>query len=131
MDGSYSYEGRVEIFYQGQWGTICDDLWDIQDANVVCRQLGFTAAVSALSAGDRFPVGVGEILLDDLECSGDESSLTDCTHAGWGTDNCGHSEDAAVICSTTTLPPNVTAFPGRKYCCNKIKIKISIMLYYV
>ncbi|XP_071804947.1 uncharacterized protein [Asterias amurensis] len=111
MDGSYSYEGRVEIFYQGQWGTICDDLWDIQDANVVCRQLGFTAAVSALTAVDRFPVGVGEILLDDLECSGDESSLTDCTHAGWGTENCGHSEDAAVICSTTTLPPNVTAFP--------------------
>ena len=112
MDGRYPYEGRVEIFYLGQWGTICDDLWDIDDAAVVCRQLGFPAAESVFSATDRFPTGNGEIFLDNLECSGAEIRLIDCPHLGWGNNNCGHAEDAAVICLTTTLPPNVTAFPG-------------------
>ena len=113
MDGNYLSEGRVEVFYQGQWGTICDDLWDIQDATVVCRQLGFSVAESAFSATNRFPIGVGEIFLDDLECSGGESRLIDCRHSGWRTNNCGHSEDAGVVCSTPTLAPDVTQFAGR------------------
>ena len=114
MDGNYLFEGRVEIFYQGQWGTVCDDLWDIQDATVVCRQLGFPAAESALSATDRFLTGSGEIFLDDLECTGGESRLIDCRHPGWRTNNCGHSEDAGVVCSTSTLAPGVPLFAGRK-----------------
>ncbi len=112
VDGNYPYEGRVEVFYHGQWGTICDDLWDIQDATVVCQQLGFPAAESAFSATDRFSIGTGEIFLDDLQCSGDESRLIDCQHPGWRTQNCGHSEDAAVVCSTSTLAPGVTQFAG-------------------
>ena len=99
VDGALSSEGRVEIFYQGQWGTVCDDLWGLPDARVVCRQLGFPDAQRAVSATDHFSTGDGPIFLDDVECSGSESQLSDCSHRGWNVNNCGHSEDAGVICS--------------------------------
>ena len=102
VDGSSSSEGRVEVYYQGAWGTVCDDLFDIQDATVICRQLGFPSAVRAVSAAAEFSVGDGPIFLDNLECTGDESKLSDCTHTGWTVDYCDHSEDAGVIC--TPLP---------------------------
>ena len=111
VDGNARHQGRVEVFYQGQWGTVCDDLWDIQDANVVCRQLGFPAAVSAVSAAAEFSIGDGPIFLDDVSCSGDESRLADCSHRGWGENNCGHSEDAGVYCATTASSTDQTVLP--------------------
>ena len=92
--------GRVEIFYNGQWGTICDDHWDINDAGVVCRQLGYLSAVRALQ-GSQVPSGTGQIWLDDVTCTGSETSLASCSHGGWGNHNCGHSEDSGVECSST------------------------------
>ena len=89
--------GRVEIFYNGNWGTVCDDDWDMNDARVVCRQLGFPDAVSAPHSA-HFGAGSGQIWLDDVRCSGSESSIINCQHSGWGVENCGHHEDASVIC---------------------------------
>ena len=43
--------GRVEIFYNGQWGTICDDHWTQREADIICRELGFPGAMAALSNG--------------------------------------------------------------------------------
>jgi hypothetical protein len=91
--------GRVEVLHNGQWGTICDDSWDIKDARVACRQLGYTNAVKALQ-GDNVPDGTGQIWLDDVRCTGSEQSLTNCSHSGWGTHNCVHNEDAGVECLT-------------------------------
>ena len=88
----------MEIFHNGNWGTVCDDHWDIRDANVVCRQLGFPSAASALGSA-RFGAGSGRIWLDDVRCSGSESSIADCHHGGWGEGDCDHREDASVICS--------------------------------
>ncbi|XP_053457098.1 HHIP-like protein 1 isoform X2 [Nycticebus coucang] len=91
--------GRVEVFVGGRWGTVCDDAWDAKAAAVVCRQLGFAHAVRA-SKRAEFGEGLAlPILLDDVRCAGGERSLLECTHAGVGTHNCGHQEDAGVVCS--------------------------------
>ncbi|XP_071504918.1 neurotrypsin-like [Diadema antillarum] len=98
-DGSGSHEGRVEIFYDSQWGTVCDDDWDILDATVVCRQLGFSAATDAFRwafFGGGSPTQ--PIYLDNVHCDGNEAELSDCEHNGWEIDNCVHYEDAGVRC---------------------------------
>uniref|UniRef100_A0A8C3FFP4 HHIP like 1 n=1 Tax=Chrysemys picta bellii TaxID=8478 RepID=A0A8C3FFP4_CHRPI len=91
--------GRVEIYISGEWGTVCDDFWNSKAAAVVCRQLGFPYVVKATK---RAEFGEGHslrILLDDVECTGQEKNLLECTHADVGKNNCSHKEDAGVICS--------------------------------
>ena len=97
--GSTPCSGRVEIYYNNTWGTVCDDDWDSKDAKVVCRQLGCDTAMSAPHSSAYFGQGTGEIWLDDVACSGNEMSVTLCQHKGFGTHNCGHGEDAGVVCS--------------------------------
>ena len=87
----------MEIFKNGQWGTVCDDNWDLNDARVVCNQLGFSEAISA-PMGASFGEGTGQIWLDDVGCTGVETRLNQCHHNGWGIENCVHGEDAGVIC---------------------------------
>ena len=91
------YEGRVEIYHNGQWGTVCDDNWGLTNAVVVCKSLGYVSGSARTDAA--FGEGSGPIWLDDVECSGDDQTLSDCAHPGWGVENCRHSEDASVICS--------------------------------
>ena len=104
--GSTSYEGRVEVYYGGVWGTVCDDHWDLNDAHVVCRQLGLGPAISARTAA-YYGEGRGQIWLDDVRCVGNELSIQRCSHRGWGIHDCDHYEDAGVQCSTGTSNGNL------------------------
>ncbi len=95
--------GRVEVYANREWGTICDDLWNTKNAIVVCRQLGFQHALKAAKHAE-FGEGTSlKIILDDVQCEGTEATLLDCQHAGIGTHNCAHYEDAGVICGNSGL----------------------------
>ena len=91
--------GRVEVYFNGVWGTVCGDLWDINDGHVVCRMLGYTHALE-VSQHAKYRQGARKIWLDDVKCSGNEKSVSLCAHQPWGSHNCDHSKDAGVACST-------------------------------
>ncbi|XP_068733580.1 uncharacterized protein [Montipora capricornis] len=90
-------QGRVFLYYNGQWGKICDDSWDILDAHVLCRMLGYIRAVGLASFGGA---NSGPMWLDDLNCTGTEHTLAACVHSGWRISDCNHGKDAGVICDT-------------------------------
>ena len=98
VNGSTQYEGRVEVYYNGEWGTVCDDGWDLNDAQVVCRQLGFGPAIEARDKG-FYGQGSGQIWLNDVKCTGTELTIKDCSHSRWGIKDCSHGEDAGVQCA--------------------------------
>ena len=97
MNSYSSHAGRVEVQYNGTWGTICGDYWDLQDADVVCNQLGYDGALRAVRYA-AFGRGTGQIWLDDVQCVGNERSISHCSHSGLGVHNCGHYKDAGVVC---------------------------------
>ena len=97
VNGNGNSSGRVEVYFNSEWGTVCDDGWDLNDATVVCKQLGFEGAVSA-TVEAHFGVGSGTIGLDNVNCIGNESSILDCSRNIWGSHNCQHKEDAGVEC---------------------------------
>lgn len=107
VDGSSGCEGRVEVYHDGEWGTVCDDMWHPSDAEVVCRELGFSGGTSYSRA--KFGQGTGPIWMDNVQCTGTETSLLDCpfgsnaakTQPGgsWGHHNCDHGADAGVSCT--------------------------------
>ena len=89
--------GRLEVRHEGSWGTVCDDDFDPRDATVACREMGFEGAsfITTLrnSTGDRM-----DILMDDLGCDGNETSLADCSHNGMGNHDCGFDEAVSLTC---------------------------------
>ena len=95
--GDWDYfSGRVEVFHDGVWGTVCDDAWGNLDAQVVCRSLGLTGGVA--HDGARYGAGTGSIHMDDVQCRGDETSIFSCPRNTENA-NCQHHEDASVTCS--------------------------------
>lgn len=115
-------EGRVEIFYDGEWGTVCDDFWGLADANVVCRQIGCPNGATAAPTRATFGQGTGPVLVDNVHCIGSENYLSSCPHNGWGVHNCLHTEDAGVRCNPTgiylmlTVNPSFTTYSLCRLC---------------
>lgn len=100
-DVGSQYEGIVEVYHNGAWGTVCNRHWTFNDALVACRTAGFSSAVRAVTDGSFYGPGVGNVILDDVHCTGDETNLFSCSLSSWGdvSSSCDHSRDAGVVCS--------------------------------
>ena len=100
VGGSNYNEGRVEVFFNNIWGTVCNRGWDAADAVVVCRQLGLSYVNAQAVSGDLFGPGSGQVWQDDVRCVGSEKNLIECNRIIWAN----HYffgirfEDAGVIC---------------------------------
>ncbi|XP_030012425.1 deleted in malignant brain tumors 1 protein-like isoform X3 [Sphaeramia orbicularis] len=116
--GSTRCSGRVEVYHNGSWGTVCDDDWDFNDTQVLCRQLGCDTR-DIVPFTRRFGEGIGQIWLDDVSCLGNESSLTDCQHEGFRNHDCDHNEDVGVACSGSDIR---LAGSGSTQCSGRVEV---------
>ena len=130
VDGTVPNEGRVEVRAgcNTEWGTVCDDLWDTNDAQVACCQLGYGTDGAIAYSHARFGQDTGDIYLDNLGCTGSETSIFDCQNNGFGNHNCNHFEDAGVFCPTSKLI--IVSNPNRHIHINlRTCIQICIPMY--
>lgn len=113
VGGHSYYDGRVEVFYNGQWGTICDNDFDKNEALVICRALGlYPSSYSVAVFGNAyFGQGSGPILIEGLRCSGNEWGLSQCRSRPWLTHSCSHYEDAGVSCDHYETTDTTTSLP--------------------
>ena len=88
----------MEVYFNGQWGTVCDDGWDLNDAEVVCTELGY-GPVTAVRHNTYSGQGSGQIWLDEVNCVGTEVTIANCSHGGWGNHDCEHYEDVGIRCA--------------------------------
>ena len=89
----------MEVYVDGQWGTVCDDHWSLADGVVACQQLGYGTVYDSIREA---PFGSNEdipILVDYLACRANEDRIQDCTGTFGNTfHNCDHTEDAGLVC---------------------------------
>ncbi|XP_056366165.1 scavenger receptor cysteine-rich domain-containing group B protein-like isoform X1 [Oenanthe melanoleuca] len=123
VNGSSRCVGRVEVLHKHRWGSVCDDTWDLADAQVICRSLGCGAALAAPGHA-RFGQGPDPIWLDGTHCTGEELTLAQCQLHTWGEHNCGHSEDAGVVCSGAD-PPQVRLRDGPGPCAGQVQVQLN------
>ena len=98
VDGAAQDEGRIEVNYKGVFGSVCGDSFGTSEAATVCHQLGF-AGVSRVAPCCQFGQTSGEIWLDNVDCRTGEVWLANCTHRGWGVEDCHHGQDVGVVCN--------------------------------
>ena len=100
VGGEESYIGRLEVEYDGEWGTVSDSDFGDDEAEIVCAQLGYFGG--AVISNEEFGEADEEqaIHLDGVDCSGDEDLLAQCDHNGWGIDG-DHADDVAIECGTS------------------------------
>eukprot|EP00105_Crassostrea_gigas_P020390 XP_011439161.2 PREDICTED: deleted in malignant brain tumors 1 protein [Crassostrea gigas] len=98
VGGTTEYEGRLEVYKSGKWGTVCDDGLNDTLSVVVCRSLGLPWSASKAYGDASYGQGSGPIWLDDVKCTGSESRIEECSHSPWGSHNCGHGEDVSILC---------------------------------
>ncbi|XP_078053179.1 uncharacterized protein LOC144478771 isoform X1 [Augochlora pura] len=97
-----AHEGRIEVKILGTWGQVCDDGFGMNDANVICKELGFVLGALEIRPGGFYgnldpPT---RFMVDQLQCRGNESSLRECDFEGWGVHNCQPEEAVGIVCKT-------------------------------
>lgn len=97
VNGPSPNKGRIEVYYDGVWGTVCDDSWNTRDGDLVCKQLGFEG-VEHVRYRAYYGEGTGPIWIDQIHCESHHQSIIDCRHNGWGLHDCRHREDAGLEC---------------------------------
>ncbi|XP_041317780.1 deleted in malignant brain tumors 1 protein-like, partial [Pyrgilauda ruficollis] len=123
VNGSSRCAGRVEVLHKRRWGSVCDDTWDMADAQVICRSLGCGSALAAPGHA-RFGQGAGPIWLDGTHCTGEELTLARCRLHTWGEHNCGHMEDAGAVCSGAD-PAQVRLQGGAGPCAGQVQVLLN------
>ena len=98
-----SNAGRVEVYYTGVWGTISGYYWDINDAHVVCRQLGYPGAIS-YGWRNQFGAGTGPIWFQNVRCLGNESSFSECSKDVYADPNSHSANVATALCKLQYQP---------------------------
>ncbi|GFY74070.1 lysyl oxidase homolog 3 [Trichonephila inaurata madagascariensis] len=122
VGGKNTREGNVEIFHLGIWGSICDDEWDITEANIACKILGFAKATRATS-NSEFGKGKKKIWMDNLYCQGHEKSFQECRFDGWGIHDCAGSEAAGVECELAKNDTKLESLVAKKPAIIRSKLK--------
>ena len=98
MRGKDESQGQVEIGIDGVWGGVCQTGWDIQDATVICRQLGYTYALAATYDNSFGSSLNSRAWISDLACRGEEGTILDCPYTGWNV-ACSTDQRAGIVCS--------------------------------
>ncbi len=114
VNGPSSNKGRVEVYYDGEWGTICDDRWHFRDGDTICKQLGYEYAENVYFSA-KYGEGTGPIWIDEISCQSYSQSILECEHDGWGEHDCKHREDASVDCKRK-VPVKPKELPIRLSC---------------
>ncbi|XP_059495199.1 putative DMBT1-like protein [Stegostoma tigrinum] len=118
VNGTSVCSGRVEVYHNSVWGTVCDDGWDSNAADVVCRVLNCGTAQSA-QTGAFYGEGTGNIWIHGVKCLGTEPTLDQCSASPQGMKNCTHSQDAGVTC---TGPVPVRLVNGTNLCSGRVEV---------
>ena len=113
-NGSNPLEGRVEVCFNNAWGTVCDNSFSISDANVVCRELGYSFNGTQVLLISEFSQGSGPIFLDEVACDGEEERIMECGGTAPGVHTCTHNQDVAIRCI------------GKQYITRKYSILLSV-----
>ena len=100
VQGPNSYSGRVEVCLGGRWGTICDDEWETVDARTICKQLGLPFEGAEARSSSFFGAGQDAIHMSNVFCMETDSNIGQCQYLTGTNINCGHHEDAGVICQS-------------------------------
>lgn len=99
-NGNASYKGRLEIRYNEEWGTVCNKNFKNETGTVACKELGFDGFITSENPANPGPLG-GRIWLENVQCNGNEQSIFDCTHSGWGNiTDCTHEDDVVISCTS-------------------------------
>ena len=92
------------MYYNNTWGTVCPAGWDLRDAHVICKMLGYLYAVESqikksLDSYGFYGIGSSKVRwLNNVQCNGKETNITECLHDGWFEHSCQYNQDIVVKC---------------------------------